>query len=140
MKNEPIKIHGKEYMTRDLRKQLLLNTIEYIENGSIRGLCASMNKAFRTLFQNHNDNIIFAEQDVLKKFLFPDFHKTHFQVWYESSGRTLDYNGRFYWIEIEYTQPRIDFLNHLLFITDDDSLIIPYHDERVEQEKTSDVK
>ena len=139
MKNEPIKIHGKEYMTRDLRKQLLQDAIKHIElSGNC--MCAAFNVALRTFFKNKYDIVLFSEQEVLKKFLFPDFHRRHFEYWYQSSGRTLNYGGRFFWIDIQDKQTRINFLKHLIFITDDDSLVIPYHDERVEQEKTSGAK
>ena len=140
MINEPIKINGEEYMSRDLRKKILNYAIEYFDDSTPACLCSVINDAIRKSCANDAGHVIWSELTVLKSFLFPDFHKTHFKTWYQSSGRNLNYCGTFYWIDINDKQSRIDFLKHLIFITDDDSLVIPYHDERIEQEKTSDAK
>lgn len=131
MINEPIKINGEEYMSRDLRKKILNYAIEHFDDNTPACLCAVINDAIRKSSANDNGFVTYSELTVLKSFLFPDFHKMHFTTWYQSSGRKLDYNGTFYWIDIQDKQTRIDFLMHLIHITEEDTVVFSYLDERI---------
>lgn len=139
MINETIKIRGLEYKSRYVRKKILNDAIDTICRENRVCMCAAIHDSIINLFKKKFEYFSYEEMFVLKSFLFPDFHRMHFTTWYQSSGRKLYYNGTFYWIDIQDKQTRIDFLKHLIHITDEDTVVFSYLDERiVKQQKPTE--